>query len=178
MHMDPVKVAGMMDWPTPTKCDALSRCADHDIGSDDNCDSTLLQPKFFVIRAPEGMMMGGVEQDMLHEVHKGVQDGRSEDLVVKAMKELEKLKGKVLQSSEWAEQDGLWMLELRYCHQDHKVKGGLERASLKANLIRKAQYVLPRSLSMRYLRCHLSIECEIQSQPRVSWCYLVVDWRQ
>ena len=52
--------------------------------------------------------MEGVEWNMLHEVGKGVQDGRSEDLVVKAIKELEKSKGKVLQSSEWAEQDGLW----------------------------------------------------------------------
>ena len=43
--------------------------------------------------------MEGVEWDMLCEVRKGVQDGRSEDSVVKAMKELEKLKGKVLQSS-------------------------------------------------------------------------------
>ena len=40
--------------------------------------------------------MDGVEQDMLCEVCNGVQDRRSEDLVVKAMKELEKLKGKVL----------------------------------------------------------------------------------
>ena len=54
------------------------------------------------------------------------------------------------------------MLELRYCRRDHKVKGGLERASLKADLIRKVRYVLPRSLSTRYLRRHLSIECEIQ----------------
>ena len=72
------------------KCDALLQCADHNIRSDDNCDSTLLQPKFFVIRALEGMMMEEVEWDMLCEVHKGVQDGRSEDSVVKAMKELEK----------------------------------------------------------------------------------------
>ena len=54
------------------------------------------------------------------------------------------------------------VLELRYCCQDHKVKGGLERALLEVGLIRKAQYVLPRLLSTRYLRCHLSIEYEIQ----------------
>ena len=54
------------------------------------------------------------------------------------------------------------LLELRYCRRDHKVKGGLERVSLKADLIRKVWYVLPRSLSTRYLRRHLSIECEIQ----------------
>ena len=51
--------------------------------------------------------MEGVEWDMLCEVCKGVWDGKSEDSVVKAMKELEKLKSKVLQSSEWAEQDGV-----------------------------------------------------------------------
>ena len=33
---------------------------------------------------------------------------------------------------------------------------------LEAGLIRKAQYVLMRSSTMRYLRCHLSIECKIQ----------------
>ena len=33
---------------------------------------------------------------MLHEVCKGVWDGKSEDSVVKGMKELEKSKGKVL----------------------------------------------------------------------------------
>ena len=46
------------------------------------------------------MTVEGVEQDMLQEVQKGVQDGKSEDSVVKAMKELEKSKGKVLWSSE------------------------------------------------------------------------------
>ena len=105
MHHQPGKSMG--------KCDALSQCADHDIRSDDNHDSTLLWPEFFMICTLEEMIMEGVEWDMLHEVHKGVQDGRSEDLVVKAMKELEKSKGKVLWSSEWAEQDGLW----RFCDQ-------------------------------------------------------------
>ena len=55
-----------------------------------------------------------------------------------------------------------YILELRYCRQDHKVKGGLEWASLEVGLIRKAWYILLRSLSMSYLRHHLSIECEIQ----------------
>ena len=82
------------------KCNALLRCADHNIRSDDNHNSTLFQPEFFAIHALEGMTMEGVEQDMLCKVRKGVWDGRSEDLVVKAMKELEKSKGKVLRSSE------------------------------------------------------------------------------
>ena len=62
----------------------------------------------------------------------------------------------------WIYVCSLRLLELRYCRRDHKVKGGLERASLKADLIRKVRYVLLRSLSTRYLRRHLSIECEIQ----------------
>ena len=41
--------------------------------------------------------MEGVEWEILRE-----------ESVVKAMRELERLKGKILQSSEWAQQDGLW----------------------------------------------------------------------
>jgi hypothetical protein len=40
---------------------------------------------------------------------KGVQDGRGEDVVVLAMKEFDKLNGKILRSSEWVKEDGLWM---------------------------------------------------------------------
>jgi hypothetical protein len=53
-------------------------------------------------------MVEGAEHDILCEVWRGVQDGRSEDAVVLAMKELERLRGKTLQSSEWAQEDGLW----------------------------------------------------------------------
>jgi hypothetical protein len=47
------------------KCDALLQRADHTNGSDDNWDTTLLQPKFFAVRALEGMTMEGAEQDIL-----------------------------------------------------------------------------------------------------------------
>ena len=57
--------------------------------------------------------MEGVEWDMLHEVCMGVWDRKSEESVVKAMKELETLKDKILQSLEWAQQDRLW----RFCNQ-------------------------------------------------------------
>jgi hypothetical protein len=53
-------------------------------------------------------MVEGSEQDILKEVWKGIQEGKSEDAVVLAMKELEKAKGKLLRSSEWVKEEGLW----------------------------------------------------------------------
>jgi hypothetical protein len=53
-------------------------------------------------------MVEGAERDILHEVQKGLWDRQSEDVVVLAMRELEKSKNKALQSSEWTEEDGLW----------------------------------------------------------------------
>ena len=50
------------------KCDALSRRADHGGGDYDNCNTTLLRPEFFVVRALEGIMVEGSEQDILKEV--------------------------------------------------------------------------------------------------------------
>jgi hypothetical protein len=87
------------------KCNALSRQADHANGSDDNCDMTLLQPKFFTVRALKGMMIEGAECDILREVRKGVQDGKSEDAVMLAMKELERSKGRMVQSLEWSQKE-------------------------------------------------------------------------
>lgn len=100
MHHRPGKSMG--------KCDALSRRADHGNGADDNRDITLLRPEFFAIRALEGMTVEGAERDILREVRKGVKDGKGEDSVMLAMKELEKAKGKTLRSSEWVKEDGLW----------------------------------------------------------------------
>ena len=54
-----------------------------------------------------------MEWDILCEVQKGPRDGKNKNSVVKAMKELERSKGMVLRSSEWAQQDGLW----RFCDQ-------------------------------------------------------------
>ena len=64
MHHRPGKSMG--------KCDALSRCADHDDGADDNRDTTLLRPEFFTARALEGITIKGAERDILREVRKGV----------------------------------------------------------------------------------------------------------
>jgi hypothetical protein len=68
----------------------------------------LLRPEFFTVHALEGIMVEGSERDILKEVWKGIRDGKSEDAVVLAMKELEKAKGKSLRSSEWVKEEGLW----------------------------------------------------------------------
>jgi hypothetical protein len=57
------------------KCDALSQRADHTNGSDDNQDTTLLQPEFFAVHALKRMTMEGVERNILGGVRKGVRDG-------------------------------------------------------------------------------------------------------
>jgi hypothetical protein len=93
------------------KCNALSRCADHDPGSDDNHDVTLLKPEFFAAHTLEGMTVEGAERDILREIRKGVREGRGEDAVVLAMKELDEAKGRTLRSLEWSKEDGLW----RFC---------------------------------------------------------------
>ena len=68
----------------------------------------LLRPKFFAVCTLEGIMVEGSERDILREVWKGIQDGKSEDAVVLAMKELERLRGKSLRSLEWVQEEGLW----------------------------------------------------------------------
>ena len=54
------------------------------------------------------MTVEGPKRDIMHEIQKGVRHGKHEDAVLVAMKELEKSKGKTLQSSEWAQDEGLW----------------------------------------------------------------------
>jgi hypothetical protein len=68
----------------------------------------LLRPEFFVVHALKGITVEGVEWDILKEVWKGIQDGKSEDALVLAMGELEKARGKSLRSSEWVKEEGLW----------------------------------------------------------------------
>jgi Integrase zinc binding domain len=57
------------------------------------------------------MTVEGAERDILHEIRKGVRDERGEDAVVLAMKEFDKSNGKMLRSSGWVKEDGLW----RFC---------------------------------------------------------------
>jgi hypothetical protein len=52
--------------------------------------------------------MEEVERDILREVRKGVWDRKGEDAVMLAMKELDRSKGRTVQSLEWAQENGLW----------------------------------------------------------------------
>jgi hypothetical protein len=52
--------------------------------------------------------MEGAERDILREVRKGVRDRKGEDAVMLAMKELDRLKGRTVRSSEWAQENRLW----------------------------------------------------------------------
>src|ERR1700679_2413561 len=92
MHHHPGKSMG--------KPDALSRHADHSSGANDNHDATLLRPEFFTIRALDGITFEGAEKELLREIRRGVRDGKSEDAVMLAMKDLERSRGKTLRSSE------------------------------------------------------------------------------
>lgn len=53
------------------KPDALSQCADHSDGSEDNQDIVLLWPELFTIQALEGLMAEGEEQDILQDICRG-----------------------------------------------------------------------------------------------------------
>ena len=72
------------------KSDALSRRSDHRSGTDDNRDLTLLIPSLFAIRALEGLQLVGEEKDILKEIRHGMEREDQEEVVVKAVKELEK----------------------------------------------------------------------------------------
>jgi len=69
------------------KPDALSRRADHGTGEGDNSDITLLTPKFFAVRALEGLEVAGAEVDILRDIRAGSRDPQEEP-VAKAVKEL------------------------------------------------------------------------------------------
>jgi hypothetical protein len=52
------------------KCDALSQRADHSNGTDDNRDTTLLQPEFFTVHMLEGITVEGAEIGRFGEVYR------------------------------------------------------------------------------------------------------------
>ena len=70
------------------KPDALSQRADHGTGSEDNSDITLLTPRFFAVRALEGLEVVGEEQDIFRDIQKGTRDGEPEEALAKVVKEL------------------------------------------------------------------------------------------
>jgi len=53
---------------TMGKCNALLQHTDHGTGTDDNCDLTLLHPKFFAIHALQGVAFKGTEHDIACEI--------------------------------------------------------------------------------------------------------------
>lgn len=89
------------------KPDALSRRADHGTGSGDNDNMVLLKPELFAVRALEGIALEGEEREILRDIRKGNREGRQEDSVSVAARELRKGKGKSVRSAEWSESDGL-----------------------------------------------------------------------
>ena len=89
------------------KLDALSRCADHGLGAEDNRDITLLTPNFFVVRALEGLEMEGQERELLKLIRKETRDGELEVAVGKVAEALKSSTAKSICSSEWLEVDGI-----------------------------------------------------------------------
>ena len=73
------------------KSDALSRRADHGVGSDDNSNIILLSPSFFAVRALEGLEAVGEEQVIMKDICKGTRDGEPEEAIAKAVKEPDSL---------------------------------------------------------------------------------------
>ena len=88
------------------KPDALSRRADHGTGADDNSNIVLLHPELFTVRAMEGLQFVGPEQDILRDIHKGV-NHPEEESIARAAQELCKSSARSMRSAEWSERDGL-----------------------------------------------------------------------
>jgi hypothetical protein len=72
------------------KSDALSRQSDHGSGTNDNEDIVLLTPDLFAVRALEGS-----------------KEAEKEEVVAKAVKELQKTSTCSIQSAEWSRSQGL-----------------------------------------------------------------------
>jgi transposase InsO family protein len=92
---------------TMGKPDALSRRADHGTGLHDNEDVTLLKPELFIVRALEGVELTGEEEEIMKEVRKGNREGRQEEAVAAAAKELMRSSTQTTKSKEWSREDGI-----------------------------------------------------------------------
>lgn len=194
MHHQPGKTMG--------KCDALSWRTDHNNGTDNNRDMTLLRPKFFVIKVLEGLTCEGHERDILRKIHQGIKDGKQEDSVMVALKELEKTWGKTLRSSEWMKEDGLWCFHdciyvplipdlcCRIVEQHHDLKIGGHAGRWKTHKLISHSYWWPNML--RYIgqyckACNLCLRtkaprrkpfCELHPLeiPKACWDIVSVDF--
>src|SRR6202522_3595950 len=90
-----------------SKSDALSRRSDHGSGTHDNKDIVLLTPDLFAIRALKGLELIGEEKEILREIRRETESGEKEEGVAKAVKELQKMSARSVQSSEWSQSQGL-----------------------------------------------------------------------
>ena len=93
------------------KSDALSHCLDHGSGPEDNNNVTLLHPELFIVHALEGLTLAGKECGIIQDVKKAFREGLLEDEVAGVVWKLRELGGKSLVSAEWAETNGLLMLQ-------------------------------------------------------------------
>ena len=89
------------------KSDALSRRSDHGSGTKDNENITLLTPDLFEIRALEGLEVVGEERDLLREIRRGTESGEVKEIVVKAVKGLQKSSTKSIRTEEWMMDKGI-----------------------------------------------------------------------
>ncbi|GLB36639.1 putative retrotransposable element tf2 155 kda protein type 1-like [Lyophyllum shimeji] len=97
------------------KPDALSRRLDHGDGSSDNADIVLLKPEFFAVRALQGLIAAGEEDQILRDIHRGNREGAQEDVVAKAAAALKSTRSGVrsVRSAEWSEDQGILMFRGR-----------------------------------------------------------------
>jgi len=92
------------------KPNALSCCADHGSGRDDNSNITMLSPELFWVHTLSGLDIVGEECDILQDVRHSLHDNDLEESVAKAAWELCRDRGhSTVCSTEWSELDGLLM---------------------------------------------------------------------
>ncbi|GLB44060.1 putative reverse transcriptase-rnase h-integrase [Lyophyllum shimeji] len=90
------------------QADALSRRPDHGDGSSDNADIVLLKPEFFAVRALQGLIAAGEENQILRDIRRGNHEGAQEDVVAEATAALKSAHSGVRSvcSAEWSEDQG------------------------------------------------------------------------
>jgi hypothetical protein len=92
------------------KPDALSCCADHGLGWDNNSNITMLSPELFRIHALLGLDIVGEECNILRDVRCSLRDDNLEESVAKAAQKLRRDRGcGTMRSTKWLESDGLLM---------------------------------------------------------------------
>jgi len=92
---------------TMGKLDALSRRADHGNRASDNENVVLLRPEFLAVHALEGVELTGIEQKILSDIRKGIQNEDQEEPITKAVRKLQYSAERIVHSSEWSNIDSL-----------------------------------------------------------------------